>query len=324
MAKGEPSPQLEKGFTRFANEWLVAFIGWQGPAKLKDLVWAIARETWGYQDSWRAITPDRLAAMLHISTRRVMQLREEAIRHCLIDVQKGELEGKTACYRIHKEYLDWLEYSPSQRARKQASEMWSTEKNVIPSDEAETRKDGVPSTEEKTEKDVVPSTRKDGVPSGEAGPTRKDVLPLKAKKGRGGGPSGVVLPLHLPSTNDSSGTPKPDASTEDAKQRETEQSLAIQAAWEAFGHTTVATDPPGAKRKYYSKLTLLIKKRGLPQLRDWIGYLGQHPPRPEDWEGADPWEYFCTEFERAMGLYPGWKKEAKPRGDTYDIEPPPT
>lgn len=90
------------------------------------------------------------------------------------------------------------------------------------------------------------------------------------------------------------------------KVRQTPECLAIQAAYDAFPLSGVATDPKGAPKRLYSGLLQLIKARGLPQLAEWTRWLKSHPQTVPD--GADPWAYFCAEFRKAMGPFPEFHK----------------
>ena len=106
----EHSPQLENGYTRIANEWLEAFLGYKAPASLKDFVLAVARETWGWKTKLKAIPISRFERLLQVSNRRVYQLRREAVRHNLILFEGGE-HSDVAQYGVQKEYLEWVEYN---------------------------------------------------------------------------------------------------------------------------------------------------------------------------------------------------------------------
>jgi hypothetical protein len=56
------TPQLENGFVRFATEWLEEFIRSDYPGAVKEFVLVIARETWGWNETWREIPAPRRGA----------------------------------------------------------------------------------------------------------------------------------------------------------------------------------------------------------------------------------------------------------------------
>ena len=83
---------------------------------------------------------------------------------------------------------------------------------------------------------------------------------------------------------------------------------AIQNAWEAFGQTGIATDPPESKRRRYSGLVRLVQEHGIPVVEEWCAWLRTHPETVP--EGSPPWPYFCTRFKQAMAAPSGvgWRK----------------
>ena len=95
------SPQLEDGHTRIANELFEAIIALRCPGRVKDLIWAVARETYGWHETARAIPRRRLGQLLSgdlgepLTTRYVRQLIGEAeawnliVRDCrTLSIQK--------------------------------------------------------------------------------------------------------------------------------------------------------------------------------------------------------------------------------------------
>ncbi len=118
MADRDHNPQTEDGYTRIANEWMEAFISYKAPSSLKDFVWAIARETWGWNEKTRAIPAERLASILNCTQGWVRQVRELAARHNLIILDLGQ--GRNfARYGIQKHYLDWVQYNSLRRPYKE-------------------------------------------------------------------------------------------------------------------------------------------------------------------------------------------------------------
>lgn len=114
------NPQLEDGHTRMANEWLEALLASRYPGRLKDFVLSVARETWGWGTTWREISIARLCALLDVRESRVYELRDDALRHNLIDARFSETSNGPALYRVQKRYMDWIDYLPSERARQKA------------------------------------------------------------------------------------------------------------------------------------------------------------------------------------------------------------
>lgn len=101
------SPQLENGYTRFANEWLDAMLRADYPGAVKEFVFAIARETWGWNETWREIPAPRLAEILGVTVSRVKQLRADAQHWCLICWEPGQGHSSSGRYRVQKDPRDW-------------------------------------------------------------------------------------------------------------------------------------------------------------------------------------------------------------------------
>ena len=94
------APQKELGHTPIAHELLEALILWNGPGRVKDLVLAVMRETYGWSEKARVIPAWRLCQMLGVSDARVRQLRGVAVKCGLILV-----DGNT--YEIQKDFDLW-------------------------------------------------------------------------------------------------------------------------------------------------------------------------------------------------------------------------
>lgn len=107
MTKAD-TPQLENGFVRFATEWLEEFIRADYPGAVKDFVLCIARETWGWNESWREITMPRIADLLGVTTTRAKKLRDEAVRANLVEWEPGRGPKSIARYRVQKDYRNWI------------------------------------------------------------------------------------------------------------------------------------------------------------------------------------------------------------------------
>lgn len=103
----ERSPQVEDGYTRIADEFLEALIHADYPASVLRFMLIVVRETWGWQRKEAAIPTKRFAEVFRVTERRVRQIRDDCLRHNLIEVEPGE-QFETPIYRIQKRYLDWL------------------------------------------------------------------------------------------------------------------------------------------------------------------------------------------------------------------------
>jgi hypothetical protein len=142
----KPTPQLENGYVRFATEWLEEFIRAPYNGSVKDFVLTIARETWGWNETWREISLKRLAELLAVSERRIRQLREEAARWNLIEWTPGTGRDGSATYRVQKDWHDWVE--------PRLTGTWATRKDVLPSNKTEGR---TSATGDSSRNNVLPS-----------------------------------------------------------------------------------------------------------------------------------------------------------------------
>lgn len=148
------TPQLENGYVRFATEWLEALVKAEYPGSVKDFVLMIARETWGWNETWREIAAYRLADLLGVSQARVKQLREEACRYNLVEWERGTGPGSHGKYRVQKDYLDWIA-----RHKTGKWDARATSKDGLSGKDALSGKDGVASSG----KGGLSSTSKDGL-----------------------------------------------------------------------------------------------------------------------------------------------------------------
>jgi hypothetical protein len=151
----EKTPQLEDGFTRFANEWLEAFIPSVYPPAVKEFVLAIARETWGWQETWREIPMGRIADILQVSQTRVKQLRKIACDHQLVEWELGRGPNSSGLYRVQKDWTQWIEMRLSGK--------WDEKYKVI--NAGQTGKDGITGKDGVTGNRGVAETGKDGLPA---------------------------------------------------------------------------------------------------------------------------------------------------------------
>ena len=116
------TPQLENGFVRFATEWLEEFIRAEYPGSVKEFVLVIARETWGWNETWREIPAPRLAELLGVSVARVKQLRDHAVSKNLVEWEPGKGHGSSGRYRVQKDYMDWIPQRVSGQWKKRYGE----------------------------------------------------------------------------------------------------------------------------------------------------------------------------------------------------------
>ncbi|MHB8995452.1 MAG: replication protein [Armatimonadota bacterium] len=114
------SPQLIKGHTRLSNEWLEELLRSSYPGRIKDFVLAVARCTWGWHETWRAVPIGDFCDILGVGERQAYKLRDDALRHNLIGMAEAENGTATPLYCVQKLYLDWIMYRPTQTAREKA------------------------------------------------------------------------------------------------------------------------------------------------------------------------------------------------------------
>ena len=124
------TPQLENGYVRFATEWLEEFIRAEYPGSVKEFVLVIARETWGWNETWREIPAPRIAELLGVSIGRVKQLRDHAVSKNLVEWEPGKGHGSSGRYRVQKDYMDWIPQRVSGQWKKRYGEDASG-KNVL-------------------------------------------------------------------------------------------------------------------------------------------------------------------------------------------------
>lgn len=103
----QASPQVEDGYTRIADEFLEALICADYPASVLRFMLVVVRETWGWQRKEAKIPTKRFVEAFGVTERRVRQIRDDCLRHNLIEVESGE-QFDTPIYRVQKRYMDWL------------------------------------------------------------------------------------------------------------------------------------------------------------------------------------------------------------------------
>ena len=147
------TPQLEDGFVRFATEWLEEFIKADYPGAVKEFVLVIARETWGWNETWREIPMPRIAELLGVTISWAKQMRDAAVGRNLVEWQPGTGPKASGSYRVQKNYRDWIPQRVSgEWARKHKQD---TGEGVLTGEDALTGKDALPATGE----DVLSTNR---------------------------------------------------------------------------------------------------------------------------------------------------------------------
>jgi phage replication O-like protein O len=185
------TPQLEDGYVRIAVEWLEALIAARYPGSVKEFVLAVARETWGWNSTWREIKVDRLAVIMGTSPEMVKRARDEAYQHNLVDWEQGKGGIVVAKYRVQKDPLDWLEYR-SKAARNRLHTLPRTSDGVVTSNDAVTSNHAAPANRElrgtldvkdskdRTSKARIPAPNDGAVPSPADANTPQAVIVLEA------------------------------------------------------------------------------------------------------------------------------------------------
>jgi phage replication O-like protein O len=161
----QASPQVEDGYTRIADEFLEALIHADYPASVLRFVLVVVRETWGWQKKEAEIPTKRFVEVFGVTERRVRQIRDDCLRHNLIEVEHGD-QFETPIYRVQKRYTDWMTWK--------TNNPWegpSTRKTNLPSfpeDEPSDSSEDEPSyllkrsTEKYRENDRARETNEDG------------------------------------------------------------------------------------------------------------------------------------------------------------------
>jgi hypothetical protein len=144
------TPQLEDGYVRISSEFLEEFIPADYPGSVKEFVLVIIRETWGWNETWRAIPLARIADTMRVSQARAKQLRDEAVAYNLVEWVPGRGHGHHGEYRVQKDYKDWI---PRRRTGAWAAR--HSGKDALSGNDALSGKDVLPTTG----KDVLPDNR---------------------------------------------------------------------------------------------------------------------------------------------------------------------
>lgn len=186
------NPQPDK-HTRVSHEWLEPFIAASYPVSIKNFVLAVMRETWGWNETWRAIPVGRFCELLNVDERRVYQVRDDALRHNLIELDTSDVRGSVPQYRVQKDFIEWIEYRPNDRAKQRSTRLkdalHSTAEGRPSAEPLHVAKDALQST---TEGRPSPST--EGRPTG----LYKDERQLKTEERQGERAGAQTAPPGLP------------------------------------------------------------------------------------------------------------------------------
>lgn len=157
------APQKENGFTPIANELLEALIAWDGPGRVKDLVFAVMRETYGWSEKERKVDAWRLCGLLHVGERRLRQLRDQAVRCSLLTYS-----AETG-YCIQKNWEEWTVETGPGKPMDEAAKQRIAEGGTSAEPTAE-RKAGIP--QDRLPQDRLPAEEPPsaGPPSAEEAP----------------------------------------------------------------------------------------------------------------------------------------------------------
>lgn len=317
------APQKENGFTPIANELLEALIAWDGPGRVKDLVLAVMRETYGWSEKERKVDAWRLCGLLHVGERRLRQLRDQAVRCSLLTYS-----AETG-YCIQKNWEGWTVETGPGKPMDEAAKQRIAEGGTSAEPTAE-RKAGIPQDrlpQDRLPADEPPSA---GPPSAEEAPA--DGADTGAAEGgysakAEGGPSD---PPRTPprgckatkkdDTHASAGAEDvapalplvADAQPPTRKQREeTPEQQAIHRLWDAFelpgGPTPAKGEKPG-----YSSVLKLLQEHGIPLFDDLAAHVGADPTARLP-DGAKPWPWFCKQARSYLTAVWKWKPDGADR-----------
>jgi hypothetical protein len=270
------NPQLEDGYTRIANEWLEAFAVADYPASIMRFVIVVARETWGYNRKEAPIPIEKLREYFPHTSSRIYQMRDDCLRHNLIEVEDGDEYG-APIYRIQKRYTDWLQYTSRNRKR------LHTFKDALVKHALE--------SSEPTFKGVLESTTKGVLDNTSMKDSSKDMTSKDSPShdfdfdddDTGNGTTQRLFEVE---------TDKP------AKREDTPEQACIRRVWNAHGFDTT---PKGAG---YAALMKIIQEHGIPLVDEWAAIVRIESPHVP--EGADPWKWFCTRMRDAFKAVWKW------------------
>ncbi|MFP7171931.1 replication protein [Terribacillus halophilus] len=106
------SPQLEKGFTRIANELMEKMIKQNLNGTQFRIVMAIWRYTYGFQKTEKALSISYLAKQIDANRNQVDRALNSLIAREIVKVV-GEDERKVRVLQVNKHYNEWLDSEPS-------------------------------------------------------------------------------------------------------------------------------------------------------------------------------------------------------------------
>jgi phage replication O-like protein O len=114
------SPQLEKGFTRIANELMEKMIQQNLNGTQFRIVMAIWRYTYGFQKTEKALSISYLAKQIDANRNQVDRALNSLIAREIVKIV-GEDERKVRVLQVNKHYNEWLDSEPSKGEVKMAS-----------------------------------------------------------------------------------------------------------------------------------------------------------------------------------------------------------
>ena len=101
-----PSPQLENGYTRIANELLDAIMKSRLSPHESQIFNAILRQTYGFGKKEARISLDKFCEMTGLTKPRVCEARKSLLERCIITLNRNT---SVKVYGIQKDYSKWRE-----------------------------------------------------------------------------------------------------------------------------------------------------------------------------------------------------------------------
>jgi phage replication O-like protein O len=241
------SPQLEDGFTAFANELLEAMCKLRCPPSVMAALLAVARETYGWNEKVAPCPRARVAKHMGISERRARQAVDEAVAWGLL-LKEGRKLG------VQKDYTKWAK--PEGRASGYRRPKWEGR--------ASSKAEGRASASETL---FPEEERKAGPPEKAEGRASQDVKDSKDNT----------------STSRTSASSDAGSQKQKKRRKETPEQLAIRETFEKL----TGLDWPGGSPKGYSGLHKEVLRRGAALLLEWAasGHESTDPKDAKDLVG---------------------------------------
>jgi hypothetical protein len=251
------TPQLENGFVRFATEWLEEFIRSDYPGAVKEFVLVIARETWGWNETWREIPAPRIAELLGVSIGRVKQLRDHAVGRNLVEWIPGTGPSSIGRYRVQKDYRDWI----PQRVTGE----WKRRHEDATGEDVLTGKDAL------SGKDVLTVSGKDALSSNRIARANhtidKDRHSTDSKDSAAPAGLAIASPSAEPAEDIFALVPPPEPEPKSTRAK-TDRDHAYEACLAACGIEPTALDKP-AWAKYAKAMNAVVKAHSLEEVTAW-------------------------------------------------------